>query len=173
MSENNPIADAVYSYFFYIEVFPDCTQVGVVAPTAWSTDKEYTIYESASTFTMTAFSWANTYCSGTITYVMTATEGGTTEDITGFVTFTDSTRLFSVQTDDNTFGDRTFEVTITGTNDHGYSDTFVFTLQTHKDCQYVALDSQDFDVTSSDAALPDYTYTVTDSSQAITFSEVT
>ena len=55
-----------------------------------------------------------------------------------FITFDASTRVVSIETSDNIFGDSTFAVTITGTHVGG-SASLTFNVVTTKDCTAATL----------------------------------
>ena len=66
-----------------------------------------------------------------LTYSMTINNVTST-----FITFDASTRVVSIETSDNMFGDSTFAVTITGTHVGG-SASLTFNVGTIKDCSGV------------------------------------
>ena len=77
-----------------------------------------------------------------------------------FITFDASTRVVSIETSDNMFGDSTFAVTITGTHVGG-SASLTFNVGTIKDCSGVQLEKTSaFTSTSHEYIVTDSIYTM-------------
>ena len=79
-----------------------------------------------------------------------------------FITFDSSTRTFTVQTNDNQYGDQTYAITVTGENQDGVTGSYNFNLVTTRDCQYVTLVPTSFEFAT-------YEYRTTNNPELLNF----
>jgi hypothetical protein len=102
-------------------------------PTAQA-DQSYQIFDSQFQFTATAFEVSTLSCP-----ITTYSASISPSDGDDFITFDPSNLQFTLQTDDNQYGDFTYVITLTANNGDGDSNSYSFNLITTKNCQYVTL----------------------------------
>lgn len=64
----------------------------------------------------------------------------TNSSASGFISFDPDTREFTIESDDNQYGDTTYEVTVTAENIQGIQADITFDIIVTKDCTTASLD---------------------------------